>query len=185
MSDNLSDSRRIEQFLTLSKAELADTLAGGCPVAPAALDDSRYLGISLGMPGVIDRLLWKTFEKTFHRDPKTGALRGWNVRLEQTGWEDAPVPKVKGGAPVTFGHYAVTTPAAPHRAPAGSLLLDYSVGNPALDPTRLVRDPVVALEAGEAGWLLGWTWLAFPGARVGTPSYFLLKRVGPLEYIPG
>jgi hypothetical protein len=61
------------------------------------------------------------------------------------------------------------------------LLLDYGLGgNGALDPTSLVRDPIVALTPGSADVLLGWTYLDLGFARVGTPSYFLLERHAPL-----
>ena len=169
---------RIEHFLGLPKAGLKAALAAGHPVDPARLENSRYRGISLGLPGWVDRLAWKTFEKDFHRDPATGALGGWNVRLEQTGWDGPPSPVMKKGAPLTFGHFAVVED-------AGRLLLDYGRGaNPALDPTRLIRDPVVALEPGGAQWLLGWTYVVLFGGRLGTPSYFLLERVGPLAHVP-
>lgn len=175
-------STPVTDYLALSGRGLAAALADGHPVDPGALDDSRYLGISLGLPGVVDRLLWKTFMKTFHRDP-AGHLRGWNVRLEQTGWEGEPVPKTRRGEPICFGHYRVLTPQRPHRAPPGSLLLDYGRGgNPALDPTGLLRDPLVAVAPDSVELLLGWTWVDLPGLRLGTPSYFLLRRVGALEH---
>jgi hypothetical protein len=165
---------RIQRFLAMSGTQLALALAEGHPIEVGALDDSRYRGISLGLPGFVEALTWKTFEKTFHRDPVTGQLRGWNVRLEQTGWTSPPVPRQKGGQPWTFGHYDVK--------PGHPLTLDYgSARNFALDPTRLVRDPLVALDAGSARWLLGRSDLV-GGLR--TPSYFLLERLGPLEFLP-
>jgi hypothetical protein len=63
-------------------------------------------------------------------------------------------------------------------------LLDYGRGgNPALDVTSVVRDPIVAVEAGNANLLLGWTYLDVAGVRFGTPSYFTLERIGPLEAV--
>jgi hypothetical protein len=32
--------------------------------------------------------------------------------------------------------------------------------------------------------LLGWTYLDLGVGRVGTPSYFVLEREGPLGYVP-
>ncbi len=182
MSAGLAE--RLPALLALGGAGLRAALEGGHPVAPEALDDSRYLGVSLGLPGFVDALLWKTFMKTFRRDPASGALRGWNVRLEQTGWEGPPVPKIRRGRPVTFGHYAVVpAPQGTPRTPSGALLLDYGAGgNPALDPAGLLRDPVVALEAGGVDLLLGWTYAALGPLAVPTPSYFLLSRVGPLDH---
>ncbi len=167
-------SARIEAFLAMTGAELAQAMAAGHAIEPSALDDSRYRGISLGLPAFVEALTWKTFEKTFHRDPASGELRGWNVRLEQTGWTSAPVARKRDGWPWTFGHYDVH---AGH-----PVLLDYgSRRNFALDPMRLVRDPLVALDAGSVQWLLGRSDIA-GGLR--TPSYFLLERLGPLVHLP-
>ena len=86
------------------------------------------------------------------------------------------------GAPLTFGHYAVRTTPAPG-LPAGTLLIDYgSPRNPALDPTRRLRDPLVALEPGDPTRLLGWTYVDAFGARIPTPSYFLLERWAELDH---
>lgn len=151
----------IERFLALSRGELREALEAGHPIDPTALDDSRYRGISLGLPGFVDRLFWKTFEKTFHRDGEE--LRGWNVRLEQTGLDGPVVPMMKGAVPKTFGHYAV-------RATDARLELVYGA----------MVDPLVALEEQGTTWLLGRSDLL----GIPTPSYFLLERIGPLTYVP-
>ena len=39
----------------------------------AALDGQQYQGVDLSLPPWINRILWKTFRKTFRRDPATGA----------------------------------------------------------------------------------------------------------------
>ena len=165
---------RIQRFLAMTGPELARALRQGHPIEPTALDDSRYRGISLGLPRLIEALTWKTFEKTFHRDPSSGRLRGWNVRLEQTGWHEEPTPKRRRGQPFTFGHYLVRE--------GHPLILDYgSRRNFRLDPTRLVRDPLVAVDEGSVDWLLGRSDLA---GGLKTPSYFLLERLGPLDFVP-
>lgn len=164
----------IDEWLPLAPRELRARHDAGFPIDPHALDDTRYRGISLGLPGVVDRMLWKTFEKTFHRDPATGALRGWNVRVEQTGLQGPLRAKIRGGEPWTFGHYAVVDR-------GGFLDLDYGQGdNPRLDPTRAARDPIVALERDGVEWLLGAMDVSLWGRRLRTPSYFLLQREGPL-----
>jgi hypothetical protein len=57
------------------------------------------------------------------------------------------------------------------------VLLDYGLGdNPRLDPTRVVRDPLVSLERGTADLLLGYTYVRLLGRSFGTPSFFLLER---------
>lgn len=174
-------------FLRLSKRELGERLAAGHAIDPAALDDSEYRGVSLGLPGPIVSLTWLVFRKTFHRDPRTHRLRGWNVRMEQNGLDGARVPMRKGGDPICFGHYEVVG-ARGCRSPIPceqGLLIDYGRGaNPTLDPVRRARDPIVALEPGSVDRLLGWTYLDLGLTRVSTPSFFLLEREGPLSYVP-
>ena len=151
----------IESFLAMGGRELREALDGGHAIDPCELDDSRYRGISLGLPALFDRLFWKTFEKTFHRD---GAeLRGWNVRLEQTGLRGEVRPIMKRELPLTFGHYRV-------REGQGRLELVYGA----------MVDPLVALEERGLTWLLGRSDLF----GVPTPSYFLLQRIGSLTYVP-
>lgn len=150
----------IDRFLHRSGRELRAALESGHRIDPAALDDSRYRGISLGLPAFVDALFWKTFEKTFHRD---GGLRGWNVRLEQTGLDGPITPMTSGGVPKTFGHYRVVE---------GERWLELRYG--------AMVDPLVSLQADDVTWLLGRSDLL----GIPTPSYFLLQRIGPLEFIP-
>lgn len=174
-------------FLRLSKGELGERLAAGHPIDPRALDDSEYRGVSLGLPGPIVSLTWLVFRKTFHRDPATQRLRGWNVRMEQNGLEGPRVPMQKDDAPICFGHYEVIDArgcGSPIPCEQG-LLIDYGRGaNGKLDPVRRARDPIVALERGSVERLLGWTFLDLGLARVSTPSFFLLEREGPLTHVP-
>ena len=162
-------------LLAASHAELRAVRAGGYPIEPGRLDDTTYRGISLGLPAWIERLSWKTFAKAFHRDPRTGRLRGWNVRIEQDGLDRPWRARVRDGRPWTFGHFAVVEDRA-------NLMLDYGAGgNGRADPLGLLRDPVVALDAGSVDRLLGWSYLAIGPARIPTPSYFLLERDRPLD----
>lgn len=152
----------VEELIGLNGAGLYKRLQTGFAIDPTALDDSRYLGTSLGLPAFVDRLTWKTFEKTFHRDAE--ALRGWNVRLQQ---DTNEAMQVQGSGdrqvPKTFGHYRVHNEG--HR-----LMLDYG----------LLRDPLVALIEGDVQWLFGRTLLG----PIPTPSYFVLQRRGPLTHVP-
>lgn len=167
-----------DTLLSLSPSALRRALADGHPVDPAALDDTWYRGTSLGLWGWVEALTWKTFAKTFHHDPVTGARRGWNVRLHQDGLDAPARPLERAGVPLTFGHYAI-------RATDAGVLLDYGAGgNPWYDPSRLVRDPLVALAPSDPSRLLGYTCLALGGLRVPTPSWFLLERIGPLPFVP-
>jgi hypothetical protein len=172
-----------KDLLDVGRHALADLLAAGHPLDPDAIAGWQYRGVSLGLPGWVDRVAWKTFVKAFHRDPGAPFVRGWNVRLRQTGVDGAVEPLTKRGAPVAFGHFRVVDPhgyCVPRRADRG-LLLDYGLGGAApLDPTRLLRDPIVALEARRSDLLLGWSYLELGDWRIPTPSFFTLERWTPV-----
>ena len=171
---------------TLDRRALLELMQAGHPIDPAALDDSEYRGISLGLPAPVVALTWRKFMKTFHREPRTGVLRGWNVRVEQDG-DDAPVtPQLRRGRERCFGHYQVVRPvgyAMPTPMYQG-LLIDYGLGgNSPLDPASRARDPLVALNPGSAELLLGCTYLDLGRRTVMTPSFFTLERVGSLRRV--
>lgn len=173
-------------LLGLDRRRLMRLLCDGHPIDPEALDDSEYRGVSLGLPGFIDRLTWKTFKKVFHRDPETGHLRGWNVRVRQTGLEPPFIPRQRRGQPDAWGHYRVVEGRRrPMPRPVGQgLLLDYGLGgNSALAfPVPALRDPLVALVPGSVELLLGWSYLELGPLRIPTPSFFSLERDGPLTH---
>jgi hypothetical protein len=160
-----------DDILQLSRAGLQAAMAAGHAIDERALDDTQYRGIALGMGRLVEALTWKTFMKTFHRDPATGRLRGWNVRLRQTGL-DGPTEPIK-----TFGHYTVTPLGRTPRPCGPGLLIDYS-GAGAM---ARVRDPLVAVHPGSVELLLGWSYLDLGRLLLSTPSYFLLIREGPLK----
>jgi len=171
-----------DDFLTMNRQQLAESMRRGHAIDAHALDDSAYRGISLGLPRWAERLSWKTFQKTFHRDPATGVLRGWNVRVEQRGLDAPSTALVRRGAPFTFGHYVVTD--LPTRTPRGiqrGLLIDYTPGG---GLTSRVRDPLIAVNEGNVDLLLGWSYVDLGLVRLPTPSYFLLEREGPIAYVP-
>jgi len=85
------------ELLDVPNRELMRLLREGHAIDPTKLDDYEYRGTSLGLPRFVERLTWKTFQKTFHRDPETGVLRGWNVRLEQRGLDADSVPLRRKG----------------------------------------------------------------------------------------
>jgi hypothetical protein len=156
-------------------------LADGFAVDPHALAGHAYKGTSLGLPPLATKLTWTTFRKAFLADD--GAVRGWNVRVEQ---RHPHRPRIREGRAWTFGHYRVT-PLRPGESPLpvaeGGVLLDYGLGdNGRLDPVGVVRDPVVAVKKGSVDLLLGWTYARVLGRSVGTPSWFVLEREGPLDH---
>ena len=173
-------------LLSKSRGALRALLAEGHAIEPSALDDREYRGTSLGLPHFVEALTWKTFKKVFHRDPSTGRLRGWNVRMKQDGLEGYD-PMLKNGAPVTFGHYEVVSPGAISSLPPGcdrGLIIDYSRGaNGRLDPVRRLRDPIVAMEPGSVDLLLGWSYVDLGFKQAPTPSFFCLERDAPLTHI--
>ena len=175
----------------MGRSELMALLEEGHPIADGILDDTEYRGVSLGLPPLVEKLTWTKFRKAFHRDPVTGLLRGWNVRLVQNGVGAEDIPLRRGGAPHTFGHFEVrdlTGYAMPHgRGAAAKVgpgrMLDYGKGGNGLDPVRFLRDPLVALEVGDGRRLLGWSYLDILGRSVATPSFFTLELAGPLSHV--
>jgi hypothetical protein len=167
------------ELLQLDRRALRERLRGGHAIDPRALDNTEYRGVSLGLPEAVVSLTWLTFRKTFARDARSGALRGWNVRMVQKGLDGDRAPMKDGdGNPKCFGHYVVQD-AASYRAPLappGALLIDYGWNG--------MRDPLVALQPGDASALLGFTYVAVGPLRIETPSFFLLEREGPLSYTP-
>jgi hypothetical protein len=174
----------IQDMLSANQKELYQALLNGYAINPAELADYQYRGISLGLPAWVDRLAWKTFRKVFHGDPELGLLRGWNVRLEQTGIEGPSVPMVRKGSLRSFGHYIVR-PLSDYRLPdplQEGLMLDYGAGlNRRFRPSNCIRDPIVSLEPNNSALLLGRSYLQLGHQLKATRSYFLLVREGSLE----
>lgn len=174
----------LDDLLSMSNDALFDIISRGEPLDLSALEDTSYTGIDLSMPALFHRFFWKTFRKTFHRDPKTGKLRGWNVKVEQTGWEKAPLPKRDSrGKPMTFGHYEVL-PAGGLPFPRGwkgGHYLDYRhAGNPMTDPARLGYCPLVSVNPGSSELLLGWEVFNVCGKLVPLNDFWVLRREGKL-----
>ncbi len=168
----------------MSRAQLGEVLAAGHSIDPATLDDTEYRGVSLGLPAWIERLSWKTFKKVFHRD-ESGVLRGWNVRLEQTGLDGPSTPMQRKGKELTFGHYRVLA-ADGYKVPRSfeqGLMIDYGLGgNASFDPISRLRDPIVAVNPGSTDLLLGWSYADLGLFRLGTPSFFSLESDCPLTH---
>lgn len=169
-----------------SNRELRERIVAGYPVDPNALQGWAYRGTNLA-PRWMRQLTWTHFQKTFWREPESGRLLGWNVRVEQDGWDAPSRPKLRNGSPVTVWHYEVIDPSlAP--CPRGfdrGLIIDYGLGkNPRLSTIRLSKDPIVALAPGNCDELLGVTYQVVFGACIETPTYFTLEREHPVSYVP-
>jgi hypothetical protein len=176
----------VDALVDGTRAQWAKAFASGHPVDPGQLAGSAYLGISLGLPGWVDRLAWKTFVKAFATDPDApDRTMGWNVRMVQAGLDGPHEPmRNRAGQPKTFGFFQVLPmpEAKVNGLGDGHTLLHYGVSrNPVLDPSRAVRDPVVSLRADSSDLLLGRTYLSVAGGWVPTPSWFLLVRRAELE----
>jgi hypothetical protein len=168
----------------LSSPELRSLLTRGHPLRPEDVEGSAFRGVSLGLPALVERLTWTTFQKVFFRDRATCLVRGWNVRVEQRGTSAPSAPRLRGGVPWAFGHFVVVRAAG--RAPAGcdaGLLLDYGPFASRLDPLAWLRDPLVAVNPGSADLLLGWSYLRIGPAAIPTPSFFTLEREGPVDHV--
>jgi len=173
------------EIARMPRPELRALLHAGHPLRPEDVAGAAYRGVSLGLPRLVERLTWTTFQKAFVRDEADGGVRGWNVRVEQQGVEATSVAKVRKGVPWTFGHFRVVDGrgVAPEECAQG-ILLDYGAFASAADPMGRTRDPVVAVHAGSAELLLGWSYLQIGGVRIGTPSFFTLEREGDVSYVP-
>jgi hypothetical protein len=171
---------------TASTRELREHIVHGHPVDPADLEGWVYRGTSLGLPSVLERLTWKTFQKAFHRDPRTGRLLGWNIRLEQDGIDAPSRPKRRGGRPVTEWNYEVVEPAGVPMPPGfdRGLVIDYGRAPNPIGPIRITKDPLVALAPGSADELLGVSYVVVGGRCLETPTYFTLEREHPVDYVP-
>ena len=173
-----------EQLVAMDDDALDRVMRNGHPIDEDVLAGRVYDGVSLNLPKLVMKLSWEKFAKVFHREPD-GSLRGWNCKIEQSPLAEPWVLKIQKGAPITYGHYAVR-PCDAYRLPRpydGGLMLDYGLGgNGRLDPTRNLRDPVVAVNEGDSTLLLGWSYVDIAGARVGTPSFFALRRGAELAH---
>ena len=168
-----------EDVQTMGPRDWKRLLNEAHPVDESDLEGMEYLGTSMGLPRTVERLTWKTFVKAFVRDEPGGVLRGWNVRLRQERGEEAYAPMARSGIPVTFGHFHAVEPAGDH----GGLTLDYGLGgNAPWDLTRLVRDPLVAVNRGSSDLLLGTMALQMGPWCIPTPSFFTLERLRPVTH---
>ncbi len=177
----------LDELLKMSKPEIIQVFQNGHPIKTEELDNTQYLGIDVGMPSWFHKFFWKTFRKTFYRDPETGILRGWNVKMQQQGCDGPQTPKKdKNGKDLSFGHYHLL-PAKGKKFPKGwqgADYLDYGVaGNKAGDPAALGYCPLVAINEGSTELLLGWEVFKIGSLFIPLSDYWILKKEGPLEKV--
>lgn len=174
----------LADLMRMTRHQLHAIIERAYPLDLDALAEKQYLGVDLSLPPWVNRILWKTFRKTFHRDPETGLLRGWNYRMEQTGIDGPQVPKQRNGRNWSFAHYHVRS-AAGLRFPRGwhgPHFLDYGgVGNPFGE--NLGYTPLVAVNEGEMDLLLGWEVFKLGRLFLPLPDYWALRLDGPLQEV--
>lgn len=177
----------MHDLLGMSQRQLHAIVEQAHPLPLEAMENTRYRGVDLSLPKLLNRLMWKTFRKTFYRDTEAGVLRGWNVRMQQLGVDGPQVPMVdRKRRPLTFGHYHVCSAQGKRfaRGWRGAHYLDYGVaGNPPWDPARLGYTPLVAVNAGSHHLLLGWEIFKVGPARLPIPDYWALELEGPLDEV--
>lgn len=180
----------LDDLLAMTNAQRKQVINNAHPIDLDAIAGMMYRGIDLSLPWIMHKILWTTFRKTFVR-MDNGELRGWNVRMEQTGWEGPGQPLMKNGKQVSFGHYRVR-PARGGKFPGGwqgEQYLDYSVaGNAWFDPAARTFCPLVAVNHGENDLLLGWEIFKLGPVMIPLPDFWALKLEGPVdvvEPIPG
>lgn len=175
----------LDDVLAMSNKQLFDIMMQAHPLDPDAVADMAYTGIDLSMPALFHRLMWRSFRKTFHRDVERGVIRGWNVMVEQTGWQTPPAPRRdRRGHPRTFGHYELRSAEAetfPKGWRGGHYLEYRTAGNRRLDfPANAGTCPLVAINPGSSDLLLGWEIFTIAGVRLPIPDFWVLVREGPL-----
>lgn len=180
----MSHAKRLR---TASHAELRRAITSGHPVDPRDIEGFAYRGTSLGLPWLIEKATWKTFQKTFYRHPRSGLLVGWNVRLEQDGIDAPSRPKRKRGEPVTQWNYEVIASQGVPMPPGfdRGLIIDYGLApNPPFATVNWTKDPLVSLSPDNADALIGVSYLVIGGRTVETPTYFTLERDHPIDFVP-
>jgi len=172
----------LNEIWALPRPELRTLLENGHKIDPQDLSGWAYHGVSLGLPSWLEALTWKTFTKAFVQDENL--VRGWNIRMKQTGPEGKRVPTMTKGRDKCFGPFAVHEPmnGKLNEVFPQALILDYGAKDIRGDfMLRSLRDPLVALERDNPEMLLGCSWLRIAGAHFSTPSYFTLQRAEPLH----
>lgn len=175
----------LDDLLNMNNKQLAEVFVNGHPFDLQALENTQYRGIDLSLPVLINKMLWKEFRKTFYRDPDTGVFRGWNVRMEQVGWDKPGVAmRKKDGSALSFGHYLVCNDDIPNFPETWAVqnYLDYgNAGNSFFDLARFTLAPLVAVNPGSSELLLGREVLKIGNRLIPFPDFWALRLEGELE----
>jgi len=165
------------EVATWSRARAEQAMEeGGTPPAEAL---APWLWRGYNLPAFTGLLGFRKFYKGFELDAERG-LVGFNLRVRSQGGPLDPWVGLRNrqGQPKRHGFYDVGLPSGADNAYPHALLIDYDCGrNPALDPSSLLRDYLVALGP---DLLLGKAYAALGRRRVPV-SYFVLERARYLD----
>lgn len=182
----MSQILTLDDLLKMDKKQIKNVFLNGHPLDYKQMEGYQYLGIDVGMPKWFHKYFWKTFRKTFYRDPETQVLRGWNVRMEQTGIDGKRITKKKkDGSDFTFAHYHVQS-AKGLKFPKGwqgSDFLNYKAGENTNAGEAAGYTPLVAINEGDMNLLLGWEVLKFGPLFIPMSDYWILVKDGPIEKV--
>lgn len=173
-----------DQLCNMSNDELAEVMENGFSIDPQEIEGYEFKGTNVGVPEVF-KALFQKFKKCFYRDPITGELRGWNLKIKQDKDLSGPWETTSDDIRKTaHGFYKVypasDDPTFNHFSQA--LLINYGEGdNPALDVTALLRDYVVCVNEGSTDLILGTAYLDFGLFNVPFQGYFVLVKDCPLS----
>lgn len=185
------DGSRWDQLALAREADdrtRAEIMHAGVAPAFDELAGWEFAGLNTGrLPGLAGV---RKFMKGFYLGPprahgpkglaqpdRDRPLQGYNIPVRQNGIEAAHEPKPSAQTPKRFGFYRVyrVEPGQPFDRYPNALMLDYGLGgNPALDPSRVLRDYLVQVYPDDPTLLLGHAFAAAPGKPA--LSFFVLRR---------
>jgi hypothetical protein len=177
----------LDDLLLMNNKELKNVFLNGYSFNINELENTQYRGVDLSLPKLANKILWKEFRKTFYRDPESGVLRGWNVRMEQIGWDNPGVAmRMKSGKELTFGHYHALegdNPLFPKEWQVKNYL-DYGIAdNTFFDLARFTLAPLVAVNEGSSELLLGREVVKIGGFLIPLPDFWALRLEGTIGEI--
>lgn len=159
-----------------SNADLEAVFRAGTQPSPDALAGYEFRGFNT--PFFAKLLGIQKFVKGFFKE--SGAVEGYNIPVQQNGFEGAWLHKPSAEAPKRFGFYNVYPVRKYERDNLypNALLLNYgaSARNPFYRVERVLRDYVVQVDPANADLLLGKAYLAFGPVRVPS-NFFVLERL--------
>ncbi len=169
VSPQVSVADETAAFQAMSRKQLSLRVNRGSAARPEELAGFAFRGLSLGLPKVVDKLMWKTFAKVFV--PTHRGTSGFNLKIVQQsaqGLSSDPLaaPLQPRARNPRFGEFDVCES-------DGHLVLDYSGRNRPWSPLHRVRDLIVPVTP---DLFLGETRLAIGRRTIGTPSFFILQR---------